>query len=267
LVRSKREVTMRYVLGFVCVLALGLMGCSETGGKGLCEGVECQDDGNECTTCSSGACLDGACTALTTVGGTVSVEDANDVTFPAVDATVSVLGTSLSTTTNERGEFSFGVFEGNWFFQSEKNALGGLIQLETVPLTPGNDIELFVWTDAFGTELLEPLEIDLDRSKGVISVNFGMAPGIALGGETAELSEPYEYSSATNANGDEVLTNALLPAGGPDLTFWNVDVTEELVVTPKWIDGTGECWLEMPEIVYPIRAGFATLRVDARCGP
>jgi hypothetical protein len=74
---------MRYVLGFLCVCALGLMplvGCSETSGPGgsggaagtggggaggtggadLCKGIEC-DDANECT---SNECdpLDGSCT-------------------------------------------------------------------------------------------------------------------------------------------------------------------------------------------------------------
>jgi len=66
---------MRYVFGFMCVLALGVMGCSETSGAGgeggsggtaggggtggadLCEGVDC-DDANECT---DDACADGEC--------------------------------------------------------------------------------------------------------------------------------------------------------------------------------------------------------------
>jgi predicted outer membrane repeat protein len=71
---------MRYLVGFVCVLALGVMpmvGCGETGGPGgnggsagvggmggggtggtdLCQGVDC-DDGNECT---EDLCADGVC--------------------------------------------------------------------------------------------------------------------------------------------------------------------------------------------------------------
>ncbi len=58
---------MRYLFGFMCVCALGLMplvGCSETSGTGgsggtaLCEGDDDCDDGNECTddTCSAGVC-------------------------------------------------------------------------------------------------------------------------------------------------------------------------------------------------------------------
>jgi hypothetical protein len=282
---DRREVVMRYSFGFLFGVALGVMGCSETAvDTDLCEGVTCGDDGNECTddvcnpadgscglplddgtACSGGACLDSVCASLTPIAGTVTVQDANNVTSSAAGATVSVVGTVLSTTTNESGEFSFEVFEGDWFFQSEMDDLGGLIQLETVPSTGLDDLELFVFTDAVGQDLERELGIEIDDTKGVITVNFGIAPGMAVGGETAELSEPYKHSSATNADGDEVLSNALFADGGPDLTFWNVNVTEELVVTPTWIDGMGDCSLDKPDLTYPIRAGFVTLRADARC--
>ena len=92
---------MRYLFGFLCVCALGMVpvvGCSETS-PNLCEGVECEDDGNECTEdvcnpadgtcgvsvangaiCSGGACLDEVCTALVSVNGIVYL---NDVETPA----------------------------------------------------------------------------------------------------------------------------------------------------------------------------------------
>jgi len=86
-----------------------LIGCGETGGIDLCEGVVC-DDGNECTldscipadgtcdngavpdgtACSDGACLDRTCTVLTTMSGTVTVQESLDADSPAVGATVSV---------------------------------------------------------------------------------------------------------------------------------------------------------------------------------
>ena len=61
---------MRYSFGFLCVCALGVMplvGCDISGGQPcfpnpcpdpLCEGVVCEDDGNECTAeyCSRGTC-------------------------------------------------------------------------------------------------------------------------------------------------------------------------------------------------------------------
>ena len=101
-------------------------------GENLCEGVVCEDDGNECTddvcnfadgtcnvpdgaACGSGACLDGACTVLTTVSGEVILFTDLGPATPAADATVSVVGTSLSTTTDDDGNFSFDVFAGDWF--------------------------------------------------------------------------------------------------------------------------------------------------------
>jgi hypothetical protein len=47
---------MRYVLGFMCVLALGLTGCGETGPECLTD-ADC-DDQNDCTV---GRCFEGAC--------------------------------------------------------------------------------------------------------------------------------------------------------------------------------------------------------------
>ena len=52
---------MRCFFALMCVLALGVMGCSGTTGVMLCEGVTCEDDGNECT--GDGVCnpADGEC--------------------------------------------------------------------------------------------------------------------------------------------------------------------------------------------------------------
>ena len=54
----------RYLVGFIRVLALGVMPVVGCGGMGVCEGVECNcqgvecDDGNECT---EDICADGVC--------------------------------------------------------------------------------------------------------------------------------------------------------------------------------------------------------------
>ena len=125
---------MRYLFGFLCVCALGAVPLPGCGGSDSCQGVTC-DDGEVCTedacnpangtcdftpvgdgtACADGACLRGDCTALITVSGIVNVIDRSS---PPVNATVAVLGTSLSTTTNERGDYSFGAFAGDWVFQA-----------------------------------------------------------------------------------------------------------------------------------------------------
>jgi hypothetical protein len=184
---------MRYLFGFLCVCALGLMplvGCSETS-PSLCEGVVC-DDENECTNdacdpatgtcdntpvgdgtaCGSGACLDGVCTALVTVSGTVDGGESPGVT------TVSVDGTSLNTTTDELGEFSFGVFPGDWFFQTTKdNKAWGGIQLETVPTTGRSDLKLAGGLDEEIPVVEEECMIEVDEAKGLVSLSFNPVAG------------------------------------------------------------------------------------------
>jgi len=268
---------MRYLFGFLCVCALGVMplvGCGETAGTGgsggsagsggtggidLCEGAA---DG---TACSDGACLNGACTALVAVEGIVFLYEGSDPEPPAVDATVSVHGTSLSTTTDEDGGFSFDVFMGDWFFQTSKEDTWGFFQLETVPTAGRNDLDLAVAADALAAQLAEDLDIAIDDTKGLVSLTFlGTASG--EGGETATLSEQYEHASATNANGVEVLSKKLLPQGGYELLFYNVDLTEELTVIPRGVQGVNACTLRVPGTLYPVRAKFAT-SVGAVCTP
>jgi len=274
---------MRCVFRFLCVCALGVMplvGCSETS-RNICEGVECEDDGNVCTedvcnpadgtcgvpvgdgtACSDGACLNGSCTTLVNVEGSVVLFEGVEPEPPAVGATVSVHGTSLSATTNESGEFSFDVFAGDWLFQTSKRDTWGFIQLETVPSMGRSDLELAIAADALAEELAKDLGITIDEAKGLVMLSFDFSSG--QGGETATLSEPHTHASATNADGDEVLTEALLEGGGYELTFYNVGLTDELIVTPRGAQGVNTCDLDDPGTVYPVVAKFVT-DVDVVC--
>ena len=268
---------MRYLLGFLCVCALGvvpLVGCSETpgdggsggsagsggtGGTDQCAGAE---DG---TTCSGGACLDGACTVLTTVSGTVTVQESLDVDSPAVGATVSVHETSLSTTSDEFGEFSFDVFPGVWFFESSKENTWGFIELYAVPAEGRSDLEVVVAADAFVAQIETALMVDIDDTKGMVTLLFEPAGG--MGGETATLSEPYDFSVTFDADCEPVLSDEVLPGDEePILSFGGVDLTEELTVTPVGVDGVNTCDLEYPGAVYPVMAKVITV-VDAWCAP
>lgn len=88
-----------------------------------------------------------------------------------------------------------------------------------MPTTGLSELELFVITDAYIAELERELGIEIDDAKGTISVNFGIAPGEALGGETAELSELYEYATAEKADGEEVLSEELSPEAAQTSLF------------------------------------------------
>jgi len=245
----------------------------------VCEGVECEDDGNECTEdvcdpedgtcgvpvqdgtpCSSGACLDGACTSLITVSSYVTVIDGAGETRPAAGATVSVLGTSLSTTSDESGDFMFDVFEGEWLFQASKEGAWGIIEIETVRPTGDTDLQPELFSDEVVAGLAELLGVDIDDTRGWVQLGFG--PALAQGGETAILSEPYDFAFVEDAEGNFVLSYELLPGGGPDLSFHNVGLTDELVVTPSG----DSCVLTHPGTVYPVKAKFRT-KLSASCTP
>jgi hypothetical protein len=250
----------------------------------LCEVVVC-DDGNECTldscipadgtcdngavpdgtACSDGACLDAVCTALVTVSGTVDGGEGLDVDSPAVGATVSVRGTSLSTTTDELGEFSFDVFTGGWFFESLKEDTWGFIELYFVPTGGRSDLEILVAADAHVAQIGQTLMVDIDDTKGMVLLFFEPAGG--LGGETATLSESYDFSFTLDADDEPGLSDDVLPGDeAPILVFGGVDLTEELTVTPVGVDGVNTCDLEDPGAVYPVMAKVMTV-VDAGCAP
>ena len=72
--------------------------------------------------------------------------------------------------------------------------------------------------------------------------------------------------SALDADQKEVLSDELLPGGGPELWYYNVDPTEELRVTPAGADGVNICELQFPEAVYPVVGKVITF-VELLCTP
>jgi hypothetical protein len=278
---------MRYGFGFMCVLALGVMGCSETSGADLCKGVTCEDDGNECiedvcnpangkcgvpvengSPCSGGACLDGSCTALVSATGLVDYGGAPPGEGSQI--TVSVDGTSLITTTDLSGTFSFDVFPGEWFFvTSKEDTIWGEIRFMSVPDTGLSNVQLMVGFDEEIPAFEEECGIALDEAKGFVSLYF--VPVSGVGGETATLSVPYGGALTSDPDGNCVVSEMILPdAANPfdsmELEFFNVDLTENLVVTPIAPEGY-ECALEHPGTVIPVRASFLTGLVDVLCMP
>jgi len=328
---------MRYLFGFLCVCALGMMplvGCSDTQrecesaegcndgnectddacssasgtcsntpvddgrvcsfdgfsgvcvsgvcGENLCEGVVCEDDGNECTgdicnfadgtcnipdgtACGSGACLDGACTALAPVSGEVILFTDLGPATPAADVTVSVVGTLLSTTTDDDGNFSFDVFAGDWFLHASKEGTWTRINLHNVPTSGAQDLHLSVTADAVVAQFEQAVGRKIDDTKGAVWMDFYPSDS-GLGGETATLSESYGFATTEDANGNFVLSDKLLPDGDSTLQFWNVDLTEELTVMPIGVEGVNQCRLSMPGTLYPVIAKAATFVIPV-CEP
>ena len=229
---------MRYVLGFVCVLALGVMGCSEESGTGGSGG----DPGT------------------TVVSGQVFVSDETEE--PAVGATVSLLGTSLSTTTDDAGEFSLESTVGDVFLRASQESTWGTIRLESVPATGRDDLTLEVYAELAVEEWATARMTELDQTKGVVALEFlGRS---AEGGESATLSEPYESAWVEDSEAEAVMSDELLPLGYPWLDFIHVSPTDELTVTPEGAAGVNTCALFVPDTVYPVVSKSFTL-VDVLC--
>jgi hypothetical protein len=287
---SNMPVDDETICDFGGALGLCIAGVCEEGT--LCEGVECEDDGNECTedvcnpvdgscyvpvddgtACTDGACADGVCIGLVTASGTVQLVKSFDEDPPVAGATVSVLGTSLSTTTDEAGRFSLDVPVGYVFLESSKEGTWGLIDGYPVAQEGIANLELLVFEDAFMAQTAQDLNRDIDETKGIVFPYYESASG--LGGETVMLSQQHDFSTTMDADGTLVLSDELLPGGEEWLFFSGVDLTDQLTVAPEGIDGTtcilsdclrGVCSPADPGTVYPVVAKFFTT-FDIVCTP
>jgi len=285
---------MRYVLGFVCVCALGLMplvGCGTGPSELECESAEDCNDENECTAdvctggvcsntpaengiaCGDGACMDGICTTVADVSGSVFVIGADGVESPAVGATVSVRGTSISTTTDALAQFALRVPVGTVFLQTSHDGAWGWIERWPVTEDGIMNLDFPVIADATVTQAENELQIEVDESKGVVEPFFDVVSG--LGGETVTLNEQHEFGMTPNADGDWVSSDVILPGvSEPWIAFFGVDVTDDLTVEPKGVDGENTCRLSgprdtppaPPNTLYPVVAKFFTV-VEVECTP
>jgi hypothetical protein len=285
---------MRYLFGFICVCALGLMpllGCETAPSALECESAEDCTDENECTAdactggvcsntpaengaaCSDGACMDSVCTAVAVVSGSVFEFGVDSVESPAVGATVSVRGTSISTTTDAFAQFALSVPVGTVFFQTSQDGAWGWIERWPVAEDGIMNLEFAVVADALVTQIENELQVEVDESKGVVEPFFDGVSG--LGGETAALSEQHEFGITANADGDWVLSDVVLPGvSEPWIAFLGVDVTDALTVEPKGVDGENTCRLggprdtppPPPNTVYPVVAKFFTI-IEVDCTP
>ncbi len=177
---------------------------------------------------------------------------------------MSVFGTSLSTTTDELGRFSFDVPVGTVVLQSSKEDTWGGIDGYPVSQDGITDLELLVFADAHVAQMARDLNEAIDETKGIVMPYYDLASG--LGGETVMLSEAYDFSGTLDAGGNWVLSDELLPGGEVWLVLSGVDLTEELTVIPKGVDGVNNCNLEDPGTVYPVVAKFFTT-FDVWCTP
>jgi hypothetical protein len=282
---------MRFLFGFICVLALSVMGCHEDDITRCESDAGCPDDGdgNECTfgrcgsitgfcgyfavadgkTCSDGVCLRRACTALTSVSGTVTVID-TDTESPAADAEVSWFGTSFSTTTDTLGEFSLELPFGIVVLHASKDGAWSGVELGTVSDTGLVNPNIEIVADAVVAQVAGDLMMDIDEEKGIVSVDFE-PEAVVVGGETASFLPfpPYDFAFTSDAGGNWVVSDQLLAEGSRTLSFAGVGYENQLVVVPVGVEGVNTCGLaENPTVIgsLPVRPKTVT-RVQALCAP
>lgn len=237
---------MRYLVGFVAVMALGvvpLVGCSGTEGTGGSGG-----DG--------GAGGSGGGGSMVTVTGQVRENSADGaVPGPTVaNAMVSVLGTSNTATTDEDGTFSIMAPIGTRLFLSEATgSWGGMLAEDVSP--PGiTGLALEVIPETLVDQTASDLGVTADVSRGVVAVVFDHTR--TVGGETAEIIEDTSELSFVFLAGEAQEGNTLFPGGG-DVIFLNVDPAN--VVTATATSATQQpCPLEFPAATYSVRAKVIT---------
>lgn len=281
---------MRFLFGFICVLALGAMGCHEDDIIRCERDSDCPDDGNECTvgrcglvgfcgyfavadgkTCSDGVCLRRECTALTSVSGTVTVIDVNSES-PAVDAKVSWFETSFGTTTDSLGEFSLELPFGIVVLQTSKDGAWSGVEFGTVSDTGLVNPNIEIVADALVAQIEGDLMRDIDEEKGIVSVDFGPASAV-VGGETVSspYPDPADFGFTSDAGGNWVISEELLPAGSRILSFSGVQQSSAgtALLDPQGVEGVNTCDLaENPAFTggLPVRPKTVT-RVQALCAP
>ena len=216
---------MRYLFGFMCVLALGVMGCSETSGNG----------GNS------------------TVTGTVlSITD--DPPAPLSGATVSVVGTSpeIATVSDAAGEFTLeNVPNGQQFFSAAAEGHWGSVDIAQVP-DEAVGLELALLSDPLVEEILQALERNLDPADGAVLVTFEGA----VGGEAVAIDVQSDPPFTFDENGDPLERDTVLvDENGEGLLVFTSVSPANITATVAELPGITTCEiLEEPGTTYPVLA-------------
>lgn len=176
-----------------------------------------------------------------TVAGTVVVVDTKT---PVDGATVTVYGSSLSTTSDASGDFTLkDVPRGDVFFAASADGYWGTIDLYSVPGETSGGIEIELGTEEMIDGLGEALGREIDAADAVIDVVWDGASG----GETANLDADADDPFTFDADELPVVQDGVLAdeSGYADLVFSGVDPGDSPIgVTVMGTDGETDCWLD-----------------------
>ena len=199
--------------------------------------------------------------AMVAVSGTVSAAALEGNPTPVEGATVSVVGTSNTATTDASGNFSVMAPVGTVLILTTADASWGSLFAEDVPSGGLSGVDAEVIPDALVDALAGLLGTTADTSKGIVAVTF--PEQTAIGGETASIDVSSELSFFFDALDDPVEGDTLVAGGSSELIFINVDVAGAVTATATSADAMA-CPPEFPGASYSVQAKVFT-EIDVVC--
>lgn len=216
---------------------------------GLVFGVGGCGDDNSSNGGAAGSGGSGGGTA--TISGIVyQADDADGMPFQG--ATVSVVG-GASTTSGVGGTFSLEAPVGPSSVLTTAAGHWGELLVGDVPASGINDLEPEVVPDALVDQVAGELGETVDRAKAIVAVEFGSPAA----GNTADLGVSFGFAFVFNANGDAVPGTQILPGGGNEVIFANVDVSADAMPTATNASNA-DCAPDYPNAAYPSQAKVIT---------
>ena len=192
---------------------------------------------------------------MVTVTGTVSAAALVGEPTPVEGATVSVVGTSNTATTDAQGNFSVMAPTGTVMFLNTADGNWGSLFAETVPPGGMSGLDIEVIPDALVDGLAGALGTAADPLKGIVAVTFD--ENTAVGGETASISANSDLSFVFNAADDPEESDTLIAGGGSEVIFLNVDVASAVTATATNA-AMQPCSPELPDATNPVQAKVLT---------
>ncbi|MBW2586317.1 MAG: hypothetical protein JRD92_05140 [Deltaproteobacteria bacterium] len=214
--------------------------------------VGCGDSGS-----SGGSGGSGGGGTMVTVTGTVTAASIdNGVDPPVADATVSIVGTANTATSDAEGNFSIMAPTGTVMFLTTADGNWGSLFAENVPGGGVAGLEVEVIPDALVGEVAAALEATVDESKGLVAVVFDDTT--TVGGESASISAnselPFIFAADEPEEGDTLCGETDC---GSEVLFLNTDVAATVTATATNASAQS-CPLEFPGASYSVQAKVLT---------
>jgi hypothetical protein len=189
------------------------------------------------------------------VTGTVTVRDT-----PVSGATVAIMGTAITDTTNGSGAFEIMVPPGEHYITATSTPDYGSLSRITVPAGGLTGVNLDVIDDADVADVATQLSRTFSETNGIVQIDFN---DTAAGGEGATITASSDAAFTFDQNNDAVVSAVIIAGGNTELIFSNVAVgTTGAAVT----NGSGTtCALDYPGVTtWPVVARTLT-KIPATC--